>query len=94
VDSPRAHRGSAKSLVTVLPPDLEFRTKGQLAIDLCADAHADGIYFDFICGDEVYGNCTQLRQFLEGQGQAHILRVPSNFPHAGRRDEADLHAGG
>jgi hypothetical protein len=75
---PREHiEDPAKSLVMGLPPDLEFRTKGQLAIDLCADAHADGICFDFICGDEVYGNCTQLRQ---GQGQAYILRVPSNFP--------------
>ena len=41
-----------------LPPDLEFRTKGQLAIDICADAFADGIGLDFVCGDEVYGSCT------------------------------------
>ena len=78
---PREHiEDPAKSLLMGLPPDLEFRTKGQLAIDLCADAHADGICFDFICADEVYGNCTQLRQFLECQEQAYILRVPSNFP--------------
>src|SRR5439155_5800208 len=40
-----------------LPTDLEFRTKGQLAIDICAEAYADGLAFDFACGDEVYGNC-------------------------------------
>src|SRR5260370_10965756 len=62
-----------------LPPDLEFRTKGQLAIDVCASAYADGIRFDFACGDEVYGNCTQLREFFEKHGQAYVLRVPSNF---------------
>ena len=39
-------------LVTGLPPDLRFRTKGQLAADLCADARADGVAFDFIVGDE------------------------------------------
>jgi hypothetical protein len=35
-----------------LPPDLEFRTKGQLAMDIFADADADadGIGFDFACG--------------------------------------------
>ena len=44
---------------------LAFRTKGQLAIDICADAYADGVAFDFACGDEVYGNCTQLREFFE-----------------------------
>ena len=36
------------SLVTGLPPDLRFRTKGQLAADICADAYADGVTFDFI----------------------------------------------
>src|ERR1700677_5093767 len=68
-----------KSLLTGLPPDLAFRTKGQLAIDTCTDAYADGLAFDFTCGDEVYGNCTQLREFFETRGQAYVLRVPSNF---------------
>jgi SRSO17 transposase len=67
------------SLVMGLPLDLEFRTKGQLAIDICTDAFADGLRFDFICGDEVYGNCTGLREFLEGRGQGYVLRVRSNF---------------
>jgi SRSO17 transposase len=67
------------SLVTGLPPDLEFRTKGQLAIDICQDAWADGLAFDVICGDEVYGGCTQLREFLEDNRQAYVLRVASSF---------------
>src|SRR5215207_342493 len=62
-----------------LPQDLEFRTKGQLAIDICAEAYADGLAFDFACGDEVYGNCTQLREFFEAHGQAYVLRVASTF---------------
>lgn len=61
-----------------LPAGLVFRTKGQLAIDLCADAYRDGVTFDFVCGDEVYGNCTELRRFLEDHGQAYVLRVASN----------------
>jgi hypothetical protein len=44
-----------------LPSALVFRTKGQLAIDICDGALAGGTRFDFICGDEVYGNCTGLR---------------------------------
>jgi SRSO17 transposase len=62
-----------------LPADLEFRTKGQLAIDIAADAFADGTWFDFFCGDEVYGSCTQLREFFEDQGQAYVLRVARSF---------------
>ncbi len=67
------------SLVTGLPPDLRFRTKGQLAIDICADVYADGVTFDFILGDEVYGASPDLREYLESRGQAYVLRVASNF---------------
>ena len=62
-----------------LPLDLQFRTKGQWAIDICTEAFADGITLDYICGDEVYGSCTKLRDFLEGRGQGYVLRVPSSF---------------
>ena len=72
-------RDPVKSLVTGLPLDLRFRTKGELAADVLADAYGDGLSFDFVCGDEVYGACTALREFLEGRGQAYVLRVASNF---------------
>jgi SRSO17 transposase len=68
-----------RSLVMGLPLELAFRTKGQLAIDISKDAAADGIRPDFYCGDEVYGNCTGLREHFEAGGQAYVLRVPSNF---------------
>jgi SRSO17 transposase len=68
-----------RSLVTGLPLDLAFRTKGQLAIDVLTDAYADGLLLDVVCGDEVYGSCTELRGFLQDQGQAYVLRVASSF---------------
>jgi SRSO17 transposase len=68
-----------KSLATALPLDLRFRTKGQLAVDVLTDAYADGLSFDFACGDEVYGSCTELRRFLEDRGQAYVLRVAVSF---------------
>ena len=77
---PREHiEDPVKSLLMGLPLNLRFRTKGQLAIDISKDVAADGIRLDFYCGDEVYGNCTQLREHFEAQGQAYVLRVPSNF---------------
>ena len=41
-----------QSLVTGLPLGLRFRTKGQLAVDVLTGAYADGLAFDFVCGDE------------------------------------------
>ncbi len=62
-----------------LPTDLTFRTKGQLAIDIAATAATDGFRPDFYCGDEVYGNCTELRTHFETNAQAYVLRVQRNF---------------
>jgi len=67
------------SLVMGLPLDLVFRTKGQLAIDILAEALTGGVRLDFVCGDEVYGACTELREFCEAHGQGYVLRVPSTF---------------
>jgi hypothetical protein len=77
---PREHlEDPARRRVMRLPPGLSFGTKGQLATDLLGEVLADGIRLDFACGDEVYGSCTQLREYLEARGQAYVLRVPSNF---------------
>jgi hypothetical protein len=48
----------------------------QLAKAIVADALADGVIVDFVCGDEVYGSCTQQRDYLEEHGQAYVPRVP------------------
>ena len=79
VDPPRAHHRSGAVAGHRAAAGPGFRTKGQLAIDICADAYADGHRFDFVCGDEVYGSSTQLREFLEADGQAYVLRVASSF---------------
>jgi hypothetical protein len=67
-----------RSLRMGLPADLAFRTKGQLAIDVCTAAADDGIRPDFYCGGEVYGNCTELREHFEADEQAYVLRVAKN----------------
>jgi len=77
---PRAQiEDPVRSAAMGLPPDLVFRTKGQLAVDIAAEVLADGIAIDFFCGDEVYGSCTGLRTFLEDRGQGYVLRVPKTF---------------
>ena len=62
-----------------LPVGLAFRTKGQLAIDILAEAFADGLRLDFVCGDEVYGTCTEVREYLEDHDQPYVLRVPASL---------------
>ena len=77
---PEEHfKDPVKSLVTALPLDLRFRTKGELAIEIVDDAAADGLRPDFVCGDEVHGSCTKLREYLEQEKQGYVLRVAKNF---------------
>jgi SRSO17 transposase len=77
---PEEHIASVVTFLKMaLPPGLAFLAKGQLAIEVLKEARADGIVFDFVCGDEVYGSCTKLRDWLEEREQAYVLRVPKNF---------------
>jgi SRSO17 transposase len=77
---PEEHIASVVTFLKMaLPVGMKFLTKGQLAIEILKEAFADGVIFDFVCGDEVYGNCTKLRDWLEGREQAYVLRVPKNF---------------
>jgi hypothetical protein len=54
----------------------------QLAVDICADAFTDGVWFDFVCGDEVYGNSTELREFCEDRGQSQVCLYEAIARHA------------
>jgi SRSO17 transposase len=77
---PEEHvKDPVKSLVAALPLDLRFKTKGELAIGIFDDTVEDGLVPDFVCGDEVYGSCTKLREHLEQEKQGYVLRVPKTF---------------
>lgn len=41
-----------KSVTVAFPLALTFLAKGQLAIEILKKAYADGLFSDFICGDE------------------------------------------
>lgn len=62
-----------------LPAWLRFATKGQIAVQILKRAHRAGTVFDFVCGDEVYGNSPDLRAYCRRVAQAYVLRVPSTF---------------
>lgn len=59
--------------------DLAFRTKPQLAIDICRDMLADGTMPPWAAGDEVYGRSSQLRKFLQDNGTGYVMRVGCAF---------------
>jgi SRSO17 transposase len=61
-----------------VPAEVEFATKPQLAMKMIGHALDHGIQADFVLADEVYGNDSKFRRFLESGGQAYVLAVQSN----------------
>lgn len=59
--------------------DVEFKTKPQLAAEICADMVADGTMAPWAAGDEVYGRSGELRTYLEDHGVGYVLRVGCAF---------------
>src|SRR5947209_2408717 len=60
-----------------IPDTVTFATKPELAQRLVARAHAAQVPITWVVADTVYGHCPTLRAFLEEQGDAYALAVPS-----------------
>jgi SRSO17 transposase len=67
-----ARRGSAH-----IPETVRFATKPELALRMVHRAQAADLPMRWVVADTVYGHSTALRLFLEEQGYAYALAVPS-----------------
>jgi SRSO17 transposase len=74
-----------------VPAEVGFATKPQLAGRMLARALAAGVPAAWVAGDEIYGDATELRRWLEGRGQSYVLAVSCSHPiwEAGQQRRAD-----
>ena len=63
-----------------VPEELPFATKPQLARQLLARALAAEVPAAWVTGDEIYGDATELRRWLEATGQGYVLAVSCAHP--------------
>jgi len=61
-----------------VPEDTTFATKPQLAMKMLDRAFDAGLEPDFVLADEVYGNDSKFRRFLEICGQPFVVAVKSD----------------
>jgi SRSO17 transposase len=54
------------------------RTKAELALEMVKKARERGLRFEWVGGDEVYGNNRQLTDALEEEGEVFLMDVASN----------------
>src|SRR6266480_7104076 len=67
----------ARRLAAHIPQSVTFQTTPELAQHMLERAQAAGLPIDWVVADTVYGHCPELRAFLEAQGYAYALGVPS-----------------
>jgi SRSO17 transposase len=60
-----------------IPQSVTFRTKAELGQQMIGRAQAAGVPIGWVVADTVYGHSSDLRSFLEKQGLAYALAVPS-----------------
>ncbi len=62
-----------------IPDTMQHRPKWQIALELRAAAVANGIRFEWMTGDEGYGEVPDFHRALDECGQRYVLEVPSIF---------------
>ena len=78
---PEAWAGSAERCAKVKVPEEQrvHRTKAELALALVERARARGLSYQWVGGDEVYGNNASLTDALEDGGETFLMDVASTL---------------
>jgi len=76
-----------------IPPEVKFATKPTLGRRMIERAQQAGVRFRWVTGDEVYGNDSQMRRWLEGRKIFYVLAVSCQsqvFYEGARRWAAEI----
>lgn len=72
-------KGTARRRAVAVDPDLEFKSKPDIARQGLAELRASKVAFRWCAGDEVYGRSAELRKDHEDNGEAYAYFVPRDF---------------
>ena len=72
-----------------IPDDVEFRPKGQIALDLLRRSLDDGVRLGWITADEFYGRSKEFRDTVSDWGINYVVEIPSNLRGGSRMPRID-----
>jgi SRSO17 transposase len=74
-----------------VPEEMGFATKPELARQLLERAFVAGVPAAWVTGDEIYGDSTDLRRWLEQNAHPYVFAVSCSSPiwHDGEQERAD-----
>ena len=84
-------RDSERRREAGVPADVAFATKPALAQQMLERAFAAGVPATWVSGDEIYGDDSALRRWLEAGHHPYVLAVSCHHPvwHNGTQERAD-----
>ena len=62
-----------------VPDDVDYRPKGQIALDLLRRSLEDGVQLRWITADEFYGRSKEFRDTVSDSGLNYVVEIPSNL---------------
>lgn len=62
-----------------IPDDMVHRTKPQIALELFDRARSNGVHFEWLTFDELYGHSREFLAGLRSRQQKYVAEVPVNF---------------
>jgi len=72
-----------------MPEMLAFQTKPEMALEMIQEATTAGVPYTWVTGDCVYGDFTDIRQWLENNGKCYVMNVSGKaYVWRGHKQEA------
>lgn len=70
----------ARRTVAQVPPDVEFKTKPQLALQMLDRVWQEGLALDWISADTTYGNSPTFRNHIHTQQRYYVVAIAKSTP--------------
>lgn len=58
-----------------IPEEYQFRTKTQMALEMIKRAYENGLLFEWVAGDSVYGADSRIQKYLEEKDKRYMFAV-------------------
>lgn len=91
------HENRGRCRTAGIPDGVVYRPKWKIALELLERSTANGMRFQWLAADELYGRCSDFRKSVAGMGLTYVMEVPCNTrgwtqrprimeskPHSGR----------
>jgi SRSO17 transposase len=62
-----------------IPPDVQYRPKWQIALDLLDRAQGHGVRLKYLTADELYGRAGEFRAGAAARGLQYVVEIPCNL---------------